>query len=256
MKEVKIFLILVFVSLQFSECCSLKDTAQNAGAKDFKKEGFISLFNGNDLNGWKIPQGDNGHWKVVNGVIDYDALSEAENKNLYTEQTFKDYQLHIEWRFKKHSNLYPVPTILPNGDYARDTAGNVIYTMMPNADSGILMRGKDQVQVWCWPIGSGEIWGTRNDMNVSAEERKKAVPKFHADNPVGEWNAFDITLKGKRVTVYLNNILVIQDALMPGVPETGPIGLQHHGGMDKKTGEMDGASSLIQFRNIWIKELM
>jgi hypothetical protein len=33
-------------------------------------QGFVSLFNGKDLTGWKIPKGDNGHWKVVDGVID------------------------------------------------------------------------------------------------------------------------------------------------------------------------------------------
>ena len=37
--------------------------------------GFVSLFNGKDLTHWKVPEGDNGHWKVVNGVIDYDARS-------------------------------------------------------------------------------------------------------------------------------------------------------------------------------------
>ena len=36
-------------------------------------EGFVSLFNGKNLLGWKVPTGDNGHWKVVDGVIDYDA---------------------------------------------------------------------------------------------------------------------------------------------------------------------------------------
>ena len=38
---------------------------------------FASIFNGKDLTGWKIPAGDNGHWKVVDGVVDYDAASEA-----------------------------------------------------------------------------------------------------------------------------------------------------------------------------------
>jgi hypothetical protein len=32
--------------------------------------GFVSIFNGKDLTGWKIPVGDNGHWKVVDSVID------------------------------------------------------------------------------------------------------------------------------------------------------------------------------------------
>lgn len=255
MRKIKSIFFITIISLLLTQC-SATNQLTNSNTIDFKNEGYISLFNGKDLSGWKIPEGDNGHWKVLDGVIDYDALSEAEgNKSLFTEKLFRDYTLHLEWRFKKHSNLYPVPTILPNGDYARDTAGKIIFTMLPNADSGILMRGKDQVQVWCWPIGSGEIWGTRLNMDLPAEERFKAVPKFHADNPVGQWNFYDITMRGDRVTVYLNNILVIEDALMPGIPESGPIGLQHHGGIDKNTGEYDGASSLIQFRNIWIKEL-
>ena len=41
-------------------------------------DGFVSLFNGKNLDNWKIPAGDNGHWKVVNGVIDYDAESESK----------------------------------------------------------------------------------------------------------------------------------------------------------------------------------
>ena len=46
-------------------------------AKSSAPAGFVSLFNGRDLSGWKVPEGDNGHWKVINGVIDYDARSEA-----------------------------------------------------------------------------------------------------------------------------------------------------------------------------------
>ncbi|MHB1178838.1 MAG: 3-keto-disaccharide hydrolase [Daejeonella sp.] len=256
MKTAKIFVSLIAILLMLTQCSSFKDLKQDSGHINFKKEGFSSLFNGKDLTGWTIPEGDNGHWKVLDGVIDYDALSEAkDNKSLYSSQKFKDYKLHLEWRFKKYSGLYPMSIILPNGDYARDAAGKALHFMRPNSDSGILMRGKQQVQVWCWPIGSGEIWGTRLSKDVSPEERAKAVPNFHADNPVGEWNAFDITLKGNRVTVYLNNILVIEDALMVDLPKDGPIGLQHHGGMNSKTGKMDGASSLIQYRNIWIKEL-
>ena len=50
-------------------------------------EGFSVLFNGTDFNNWKVPEGDNGHWRVVDGVIDYDALSEAVgDKSLWTEE--------------------------------------------------------------------------------------------------------------------------------------------------------------------------
>ena len=64
---------------------------------------------------------------------------------------------------------------------------------------------------------------------------------------------FKITFKGDRMTVELNGITVIEDAQMPGIPESGPIGLQHHG--EKKDGEWIMPPSLVQFRNIYIKEL-
>ena len=216
------------------------------------------LFNGKDFTGWKLPEGDNGHWKVINGVIDYDAMSEAKgNKSLLTEESFGDYALHIEWRFKETSGLYDMPTILPDGSLKTDADGNVIRTPTPNADSGIFVRGtgRSQINLWCWPVGSGEMWGVRNDKSLTPEQRAAAVPKGHADKPVGQWNSMDITVVGDRVTVMLNSQIVIDDAQIPGMPERGPIALQHHGGLNKKTGKMSPASSLIQFRNIWIRRL-
>lgn len=222
------------------------------------KEGFVSLFNGKDLTGWKIPEGDNGHWQVVDSVIDYDAQSEASgDKNLWTEEEFRDFTLKIDWRFKQTTGLYPMPTILPDGSYKTDDNGEVIKTLRPNADSGIYLRGtsKTQVNLWCWPVGSGELWGYRNDQSMPPEVRAAAVPEVCADKPVGEWNAMEITLKGDRVTIVLNGQTVIDKAQMPGVPEQGAIGLQHHGGLNKETGKMSPASSLVQFRNIYIKQL-
>ncbi len=215
-----------------------------------------SLFNGRNLSGWKIPEGDNGHWRVVDGVIDYDALSEAPgNKSLWADGEYGDFELHVEWRFKRTAGLYPMPTILPDGSYQTDAQGKVIKTPTPNADSGILLRGNSQTNLWCWPVGSGELWSVRNDKSLTPETRAAAVPKVRADSPVGLWNAMDITLVGDRVTIVLNGAKVIDNAQMPGLPARGPIGLQHHGGMNKKTGELGPACSLIQFRNVWVREL-
>ena len=221
-------------------------------------QGWVSLFNGRDLSGWKVPEGDGGHWKVVDGVIDYDAQSEAKgDRNLWTEQSFGDFVLHIQWRFKKTTGLYPMPTILPDGTYKTDEKGQVITQLRPNADSGIFLRGhrKAQINLWCWPCGSGEIWGYRNDKTMPAVVRAGCVPKLCADKPVGQWNTMVITMKGDRVTVQLNGQTVIDSVQLPGVPEEGPIGLQHHGGINRRTGQMSPASSLIQFREIYIKPL-
>ncbi len=216
------------------------------------------LFNAKDLTGWKVPEGDNGHWKVIDGVIDYDAMSEAKgDKNLWTEESFGDYALHVEWRFKQTSGLYSMPTILPDGSYKTDSDGNVIRVPTPNADSGILLRGRTggQVNLWCWPVGSGELWSVRNNKELAAEIRAAAVPKLRADKPVGQWNSMDITLLDGRVTVMLNGQIVIENALIPDIQAEGPIGLQHHGGINPKTGQVSPASSLVQFRNIWIQPL-
>jgi hypothetical protein len=218
---------------------------------------FRSLFNGRDLAGWVIPEGDNGHWIGAKGVIDYDAASEAKgDKTLWTEREFKNFKLVIDWRIKETHGLYPMNTILPDGSNAKDKNGKEIITPTPNADSGIYLRGdsKSQVNIWCWPIGSGELWGYRTDPNMPPEIRAAATPKVRADKPVGEWNTFEITVQGDRLGVVLNGKLVIDNMQMLGVPEKGRIGLQHHGGRDKN-GQYDAASSLVQFRNIYIKEL-
>jgi len=223
----------------------------------FEKEGFTKLFNGKDLSGWVVPEGDNGHWSVIDGVIDYDARSEAEgNKNLMSEKEYTDFQLHVEWRFKGYGDhLFNLPTILPSGEYLRDEEGNIIEPPGPNSDSGILLKGVGQTNLWCWSVGSGELWSVRNNNELPAEVRAAAVPSSNQDNPVGFWNAFDITVIGERITIKNNGIVVINNALYPGLNVKGPIGFQHHGGINPETGKLNGASSLVQFRNIWIKEL-
>ena len=104
-----------------------------------------------------------------------------------------------------------------------------------------------------WPIGSGEVYGYRTDAKMPPAVRAGVTPKKKMDKPRGEWNAFEITMKGDRLTVKLNGEEVIGNAQLPGVPAEGPIALQHHGGM--RNGQWTGPPSLVQFRNIMIKEL-
>src|ERR1700682_3130428 len=68
-------------------------------AQEAPPPGFVSLFNGKDLGAWRIPAGDNGHWRVLDGVIDYDAESEAAgDKSLWTEKEDGDFVLRVDWR--------------------------------------------------------------------------------------------------------------------------------------------------------------
>jgi hypothetical protein len=222
-------------------------------------EGFTSLFNGKDLTGWKVPEGDNGHWKVVDGSIDCDAKSEAKvpDKSLWTEKSYGDFVLRCDWRFKlEPAYKNKVPVILPSGDHLM-VDGKEVRVEIDDADSGIYVRGssKSQVNMWMWPIGSGEVYGYRMDKSMPAEVRAGVTPKKRMDKPRGEWNSFEITMKGDRLTVKLNGEEVITDAQLPKVPKDGPIALQHHGGWNTKTNQWAGPPSIVQFRNIYIKEL-
>lgn len=251
MKSIRYILITVIILLFIGKNTNAQE------ANYFERMGFTSLFNGKDLSGWQIPEGDNGHWSVLDGVIDYDAGSEATgDKNLWSKKEFEDFELHVEWRFTGYGPLpYPVPTILPNGDVLRDNDGKAINQMLRNADSGIMLKGVGQTNLWCWPVGSGELWSVRNNKELPIEVRAGAVPSENADKPMGQWNAFDVVVKGDRITVVNNGIVVINNVLYPGLDVKGKIGFQHHGGIDEDSGKLRRASSLVQFRNIWIKEL-
>ncbi|HXG62387.1 MAG TPA: DUF1080 domain-containing protein [Planctomycetota bacterium] len=220
-------------------------------------DGWVSLFNGKDFSGWRVPEGDNGHWRVVDGVIDYDARSEAKgDKSLWTMREYGDFVLRVDWRIKETPYINPnVPDILPDGTHRKGPDGKEIRLSVPDSDSGIFLRGspKHQVNIWCWPIGSGEVYGVRMDPKTPPEVRAAVTPRKKADRPIGEWNTFEITLRGDRLTVVLNGETVIENAPLPGIPARGPIGLQHHGSW--RDGRWTSPPSLVQFRNLRIREL-
>ena len=219
--------------------------------------GFVSLFNGRDLSGWTVPDGDNGHWKVVDGVIDYDAQSEAaKDKNLWSAKEYKDFVLRVDWRIKstpfRNRNAR---IVMPDGHDKVDENGKVILIDVPDSDSGIFLRGtgKAQVNIWAWPVGSGEFYGYRMDPKMPAAVKAAVTPRMNADKDIGQWNSFEITVRGSTVSVVLNGHKVIDGATLPDLPGRGRIALQHHGTF--RDGRWMGPPSLVQFRNIYIREL-
>jgi hypothetical protein len=217
--------------------------------------GFVSLFNGKDLTGWTTKQPENHDWSVVEGVIDCNPQGEGKgDRELWTTKEYADFELWVDWRIKESPFVnQKARIILPDGTYQKDASGNVITVAAPNTDSGVFLRGqhKSQVNIWCWPVGSGEVWGYRTDPAFDAKVHAGVTPKVKADKPIGEWNTFHIVLKGDRLTVTLNDQRIIDDAQLPGIPRHGPLALQLH--PERKDGEW--GASLVQFRHIRIKEL-
>src|SRR5262249_37919524 len=152
-----------------------------------------------------------------------------------------DFILLIDWRFKTNEKgfMNKVPIILPDGSNKKDENGKEIRKEIEDVDSGIYLRGQEkaQVNIWMWPGGSGEVWGYRTNKKMPAEVRAACTPKKKMDRPRGEWNTFEIKMKGDRLWVKLNGEEVIQNAQLPGVAAEGPIALQHHGSWNAKKGE-------------------
>ncbi len=244
------------------------DPRQPAG--DAAPEGFSTLFNGRDLAGWReLPEGtrrvqgagrhasespragDSGtaarevrlpqHWQASNGVVEHDGKA----GDLWTEREFGDFVLRLDWRWADVPVWESFPLINQDGNEEIGADGKpVTERVLDGGDSGVLLRGlyKAQANLFCYPVGSGEVWEYSTDPAVSPEQRRALTPRKRADGPVGDWNRMEITMRGDRLTVVLNGEEVIASAQLPGVPVRGPIGLQHEHGR-------------IQFRNIFVREL-
>jgi hypothetical protein len=202
--------------------------------------GFVSLFDGS-LAGWREQAGHEGHWQPHDWVLDYDGQGES----LTSERDFGDFELIADWRWSGEARELAQPVVLADGSVALGDDGRTRTELVQDAgDSGIYLRGssKAQVNIWCWPIGSGEVHGYRTDASLPPDVRAAVTPSEAADQPIGKWNRFHITLVGERLTVVLNGETVIEDARLPGIPERGPLVLQHHG-------------APIQFGNLYVREL-
>jgi hypothetical protein len=120
---------------------------------------------------------------------------------------------------------------------------SVDWKILEEGDSGIYLRGSPQVQIWDpaqWPEGSGGLYN--NKIHPSK-------PLLKADNPIGAWNTFYIEMVGDKVTVKLNNQLVVDEVVMENywkrdkpIYPAGQIELQNHG-------------NTLWFKNIYVREL-
>ena len=229
-------IILVLTSNALVGCCTQEPPELR------ESTGFLPLFNGRDFDGWKVDELVTKHWSVIDGTLDFDGVK----GDLWSLESFEDFELLVNWRWEGPSQgLRQRPLILPDGSYQLDQNGDQVTVEVEERDSGIYLRGnsKSQVNIWEWPAGSGEVYGYRTDGSMPAATRAAATPLDRADRPVGEWNAFRISMVGETLNVHLNGQHVLVDCVLPGVPDAGPIGLQAHG-------------SGIQFTDILVRPIV
>ena len=203
--------------------------------------GWNSLLDGKGLTAWNLSPENAKHWTLVDGSFRYDGKGDSVS----TAASYGDLELLADWRWTGPSQgTVTRPHFDANGNDRRNADGSPMVSTIEERDSGIFLRGlpKCQVNIWEWPVGSGEVWGFRTDAAQPASVRAACTPKVRADRPVGEWNRFRIKMVSDTLDVWLNGQHVIAGAKLAGVPATGPITLQHHG-------------SSIEFANVYVREL-
>ena len=207
--------------------------------------GYTSLYNGLDLRGWSVSGSDetwkSDNWRLVNAG---DSLGNAAGF-LWSENSFKDFNMIIDWRFTGDPIARSVPVIMYDGGQAEDSNGKKITVPIRYAgEGGVYIRGSESfgITMTTWPEGSGGITGYRDEGNFEAENRRFATPVLNADNNQGEWNRFEITVIGNQISVLLNGEQVIRDAVIETLPEGGAIGI--------KVPDFP-----MEFANIYIREL-
>jgi len=202
-------------------------------------DGFVALFNGKDLTNWKglpKPPLDNpakraqaspeelakaqaeadddmqAHWSAKDGVLVFD----GKGRSLATAKDYGDFEFWVDWKIE------------------------------PKGDSGIYLRGTPQVQIWDPASDSAKGVGSGGLFN---NQKNPSKPLTVADKPVGEWNTFKIKMVGDEVTVYLNDVLVVDNVVLENYWErdrpvypTGQIELQNHG-------------NTLYFKNIYLREI-
>ncbi len=203
----------------------------------------IVLFDGKSLDEWvstrdKSPAG----WTVADGVITVNKKA----GNIETKRSFRNYQLHIEWR---------IPTVITGTGQGRGNSGLFLASTGPG-DAGYEMQILDSYENKTYVNGqAGSIY-------------KQYPPLVNACRKPGEWQSYDVvwtaptfnddgSVKTPAYVTALHNGVLVQDhselkgeTLYIGKPQykkyaTAPIKLQAHG--DK--------SEPISFRNIWLREL-
>jgi len=94
-------------------------------------------------------RGDSGHWKIVDGVIDYDAQSEAPgDKNLWSVAEYGDFVLRLEWRIKETPYVNPnVPIIRVDGTHKKGADARRSSSRSPIPTPGVYVRGSSRAQI-------------------------------------------------------------------------------------------------------------
>ncbi len=203
----------------------------------------IVLFDGKNLDAWVSAQDKSpAKWNVANGVVTVN----KDGGNIETKRSFKNYQLHLEWK---------VPTDVTGTGQARGNSGLFLASTGPG-DAGYELQILDSYENKTYVNGQ------------AASIYKQGIPLANPTRKPGEWQVYDVvwtaplfnddgSVKAPAyVTAFFNGVIVQNHFELKGETryigkpfykkfDGAPIKLQAHG----------DPSPPISFRNIWVREL-
>jgi len=183
-----------------------------ADARGQDKKGWISLLNGKDLTGWHLRKTEGPNgWKVVDHVT----VNTPPSTDIQTDAEYYDFQLHVEFKV---------------------TAGE--------GNSGVYLRDKYEVQIF-------NSFGKEIAKNGCGALYNKIAPSVNASKRAGEWQTYDITFIGTRLTVMHNGQKVLDNV------DVGPMGTGAASSRPDGPGplRLQGDHEAVSFRNIRIRPL-
>lgn len=191
-----------------------------------KAEGFVSLFNGQDLTGWV---GDTEGYVVEEGTI---VCVPKKGRNLYTEKEYDNFVIRFEFKLEPGSNNGLGIRCPLNGHASYDG----MELQIIDEDHERYANLKDYQH-------HGSIYGI-------------VAAKAGHLKPVGEWNQQEVIANGRNIKVILNGVTII-DANLDEALKDGALDGKTHPGAQRPSGHIGflGHGDKVSFRNIRIKEL-
>ena len=189
--------------------------------------GFQALFNGRNLEGWKLVGGVGPGYVVEGGRI---VCPPDGGGNLFTEKEYANFVLRLEFKLSEGGN---------NGVGLRAPyEGDAAY-------QGMEIQVLDDPAPRYKDIKPAQHCGSIYDVFPARQGALK---------PTGQWNAYEITANGRRIAIRLNGKTIV-DADLDTARD--PAVLKRHPGLARATGHIGflGHKSHVEFRNVRVKEL-
>jgi hypothetical protein len=206
--------------------------ALGAAEEKGKADGWVKLFNGKDLSGWRtfLRPGSKATakdvWSVHDGVIDCQGMPFGY---LLTEKDYGNYVLRVQWRWGKAP--------------AKGGRNSGVFVHVSGPDK-IWPKG---VEAQLFSGNAGDFWLVDGfKLQVDPARQDKRTPRHYfrmkgvSEKPIGEWNQYEITCKGDTIKLVVNGKLANEGTRAEAT--SGKILLQSEGAQ-------------IFFRNIELKHL-